>query len=92
MFFWWAAALEGRLLDFDDKVRTQAVSVVCDLAKSNIRPVPPEMLAQAAKRLRDKKVLVSHKSLKITDQAIWQLSVFSSLWRYLLERKHCKCY
>lgn len=46
------------------------MSVVCDLAKSNIRPVPPEMLAQAAKRLRDKKVLVSHKSLKITDQAI----------------------
>ncbi|XP_024962740.1 sister chromatid cohesion protein PDS5 homolog A isoform X3 [Cynara cardunculus var. scolymus] len=58
-------ALEGRLLDFDDKVRTQAVAVVCDLAKSNLRPVPPEMIAQAAKRLRDKKVSVRKKALKM---------------------------
>ncbi|KAJ9566794.1 hypothetical protein OSB04_002760 [Centaurea solstitialis] len=59
------SALEGRLLDFDDKVRTQAVAVVCDLAKSNLRPVPPEMIAQAAKRLRDKKVSVRKKALKM---------------------------
>lgn len=58
-------ALEGRLLDFDDKVRTQAVAVVCDLAKSNLRPLPPEMIAQAAKRLRDKKVSVRKKALKM---------------------------
>ncbi|KAI3767597.1 hypothetical protein L2E82_17844 [Cichorium intybus] len=59
------SALEGRLLDFDDKVRTQAVSVVCDLAKSNLRPLPPEMIAQAAKRLRDKKVSVRKKVLQM---------------------------
>ncbi|KAJ0629704.1 putative sister chromatid cohesion protein Pds5 [Helianthus annuus] len=60
-----AAALEGRLLDFDDKVRTQAVAVVCDLAKSNLRPVPPEMITQAAKRLRDKKASVRKKALQM---------------------------
>ncbi|KAJ0816353.1 putative sister chromatid cohesion protein Pds5 [Helianthus annuus] len=60
-----AAALEGRLLDFDDKVRTQAVAVVCDLAKSNLRPVPPEMITQAAKRLRDKKTSVRKKALQM---------------------------
>nr|XP_043616578.1 sister chromatid cohesion protein pds5 isoform X2 [Erigeron canadensis] len=59
------SALEGRLLDFDDKVRTQAVAVVCDLAKSSLRPVPPELIAQAAKRLRDKKVSVRKKVLKM---------------------------
>ncbi|KAI3761075.1 hypothetical protein L1987_51482 [Smallanthus sonchifolius] len=59
------SALEGRLLDFDDKVRTQAVAVVCDLAKSNLRPVPPEMITQAAKRLRDKKVSVRKKVLQM---------------------------
>ncbi|KAF5780412.1 putative sister chromatid cohesion protein Pds5 [Helianthus annuus] len=59
------SALEGRLLDFDDKVRTQAVAVVCDLAKSNLRPVPPEMITQAAKRLRDKKTSVRKKALQM---------------------------
>ncbi|KAI7739411.1 hypothetical protein M8C21_010754 [Ambrosia artemisiifolia] len=59
------SALEGRLLDFDDKVRTQAVAVVCDLAKSNLRPIPPDMITQAAKRLRDKKASVRKKALQM---------------------------
>ncbi|PWA83208.1 ARM repeat superfamily protein [Artemisia annua] len=57
--------LEGRLLDFDDKVRIQAVAVMCDLAKSSIRPLPSEMITQAAKRLRDKKVSVRKKALQM---------------------------
>ncbi|KAL4583130.1 hypothetical protein LXL04_007694 [Taraxacum kok-saghyz] len=59
------SALEDRLLDFDDKVRTQAVAVLCDLAKSNLRPLPPKMIAEAAKRLRDKKVTVRKKVLQM---------------------------
>ncbi|XP_073000395.1 sister chromatid cohesion protein PDS5 homolog B isoform X2 [Typha latifolia] len=52
------AALEGRLLDFDDKVRTQAVIAVCDLAKSNLTCFPSEVVLHAVERLRDKKVSV----------------------------------
>ncbi|TVT97395.1 hypothetical protein EJB05_57362, partial [Eragrostis curvula] len=37
-------SLEGRLLDFDDKVRLQAVHTVCDLAKSNLGSFPTEMI------------------------------------------------
>ncbi|XP_010912048.2 sister chromatid cohesion protein PDS5 homolog B isoform X2 [Elaeis guineensis] len=51
-------ALEGRLLDFDDKVRTQAVIAVCDLAKSNLTCFPSELVLKALERLRDKKVSV----------------------------------
>ncbi|XP_008785877.2 sister chromatid cohesion protein PDS5 homolog A [Phoenix dactylifera] len=51
-------ALEGRLLDFDDKVRTQAVVAVCDLAKANLTCFPSELLLKALERLRDKKVSV----------------------------------
>lgn len=52
----YAAALEDRLLDFDDKVRTQAVIVACDLAQSNLKFVPPKLISQTSERLRDKKV------------------------------------
>ena len=51
-----AESLEGRLLDFDDKVRIRAVYAVCDLAKSNLSSFPSELILQAAERLRDKKV------------------------------------
>lgn len=51
-------AVEERLLDFDDKVRSQAVTVVADLAKSNIQLFPPNLISEAAKRFRDKKVYV----------------------------------
>ncbi|XP_058091316.1 sister chromatid cohesion protein PDS5 homolog B [Magnolia sinica] len=57
-------ALEGRLLDFDDKVRTQAVNAVCDLAKSNLRYIQPELILQAMERLRDKKVSVRRNAMQ----------------------------
>lgn len=50
-------ALGGRLLDFDDKVRTQAVLAICDLAISNLTCFPSELVLQAVERLRDKKVV-----------------------------------
>ncbi|KAG6507208.1 hypothetical protein ZIOFF_032549 [Zingiber officinale] len=50
------SALEGRLLDFDDKVRLAAVFAVCYLAKSNLTCFPSEIVLQAVERLRDKKV------------------------------------
>ncbi|KAG8054616.1 hypothetical protein GUJ93_ZPchr0001g29862 [Zizania palustris] len=61
-------SLEGRLLDFDDKVRIRAVYAVCDLAKSNLSSFPSEMILQAAERLRDKKVSVrKNVMLKLLD-------------------------
>uniref|UniRef100_A0A1D1YLJ6 Sister chromatid cohesion protein PDS5 A n=1 Tax=Anthurium amnicola TaxID=1678845 RepID=A0A1D1YLJ6_9ARAE len=56
-------ALEGRLLDFDDKVRIQAVTVVCDLANFNMGFFPSEIILQAADRLRDKKVSVRKRAM-----------------------------
>ncbi|KAJ8762889.1 hypothetical protein K2173_023018 [Erythroxylum novogranatense] len=56
--------VEGRLLDFDDKVRTQAVVVVCDLAISNLKFFPCELISKATERLRDKKISVRKKTLK----------------------------
>ncbi|KAK9993628.1 hypothetical protein SO802_023331 [Lithocarpus litseifolius] len=55
-------ALEDRLLDFDDKVRTQAVIVACDLAQSNLKFVPPKLISQTSERLRDKKIIVRKKA------------------------------
>ncbi|WOL16058.1 sister chromatid cohesion protein [Canna indica] len=52
------SAIEGRLLDFDDKVRIEAVFAVCDLAKSNLTYFPSEIVLQAVERLRDKKAFV----------------------------------
>ncbi|KAF6152763.1 hypothetical protein GIB67_004592 [Kingdonia uniflora] len=57
------ASLEGRLLDFDDKVRTQAVITVCDLAESNLNCIPSELVLRAADRLRDKKVSVRKNAM-----------------------------
>ena len=61
----WAAAIEDRLLDFDDRVRTQAVIVACDLAQSNLKFVSPKLISQATERLRDKKVLLLQKGFLI---------------------------
>ncbi|XP_062078396.1 sister chromatid cohesion protein PDS5 homolog B isoform X2 [Humulus lupulus] len=58
------SALEGRLLDFDDKVRMEAVIVACDLARSNLKKFPPKLLSQTTERLRDKKVPVRQKTLE----------------------------
>ncbi|XP_027150474.1 sister chromatid cohesion protein PDS5 homolog A-B-like [Coffea eugenioides] len=56
--------LESRLLDFDDRVRMQAVSIVCDVARLQIGSVTNELISQVADRLRDKKVSVRKKALQ----------------------------
>ncbi|KAJ6939281.1 sister chromatid cohesion protein PDS5 [Populus alba x Populus x berolinensis] len=56
--------LEGRLLDFDDRVRTQAAVVACDLARTNLRFFPPELISKVSERLRDKKISVRKKALE----------------------------
>ncbi|GLU01048.1 hypothetical protein SLE2022_183740 [Rubroshorea leprosula] len=58
------AALEGRLLDFDDRVRTRALIVACDLARSNLKYVSPKLISEATERLRDKKISVRKKALQ----------------------------
>ncbi|KAG6608062.1 Sister chromatid cohesion protein PDS5-like A-B, partial [Cucurbita argyrosperma subsp. sororia] len=50
------AAVEERLLDFDDRVRTRAIIIVCDIARSNIKFAPVTLISQAAERLRDKRI------------------------------------
>jgi sister-chromatid-cohesion protein PDS5 len=51
------------LLDFDDRVRTQAAVVACDLARTNLRFFPPELISTVSERLRDKKVILLQKFL-----------------------------
>ncbi|KAI4320553.1 hypothetical protein MLD38_034022 [Melastoma candidum] len=58
------SAMEGRLLDVDDKVRIQAVSAVCDLARVNLKLIPSTLIILTAERLRDKKVSVRKKALQ----------------------------
>lgn len=58
------SALQGRLLDSDDRVRSEAVTVVCDLARYKLKSVPLELITCVAERLRDKKVPVRKKALK----------------------------
>lgn len=49
-------ALQDRLLDYDDKVRVAVVKAICDLAKSDLKSIPTDLLRKVAERLRDKKV------------------------------------
>ncbi|GMN51774.1 hypothetical protein TIFTF001_020914 [Ficus carica] len=58
------SALEGRLLDFEDRVRIQAVIIACDLARSNLKVFPPKLLCQTIERLRDKKIAVRKETLQ----------------------------
>ncbi|KAL4183551.1 hypothetical protein AMTRI_Chr11g98840 [Amborella trichopoda] len=73
------AALKGRLLDFDDKVRMQVVNVICDIAKVSPRCIPSELIMDASERLRDKKVVVRknamHKLLDLYREYCKQCSV-----------------
>ena len=52
------AAIEDRLLDFDDKVRIQAVIVACDLTGSNLKYTSSKLISEVIERLRDKKVIL----------------------------------
>ncbi|KAB2629145.1 sister chromatid cohesion protein PDS5-like protein A [Pyrus ussuriensis x Pyrus communis] len=65
-------ALESRLLDFDDRVRTQAVVVACDLAMSNMRCFPPKIISQTTERLWDK-TLFLQKKITIRKKALQKL-------------------
>ncbi|XP_039137720.1 sister chromatid cohesion protein PDS5 homolog A isoform X2 [Dioscorea cayenensis subsp. rotundata] len=58
------SAVIGRLLDFDEKVRLQAVMTICDLAISNLSCFPSEVVLQAIERLRDKKVSVRKATMQ----------------------------
>uniref|UniRef100_A0A1S4BUR3 Sister chromatid cohesion protein PDS5 homolog A n=1 Tax=Nicotiana tabacum TaxID=4097 RepID=A0A1S4BUR3_TOBAC len=60
------AALQDRLLDSDDRVRSEAVTVMCDLARHKLKSNTHELITLVAERLRDKKVMVSvrKKALK----------------------------
>ncbi|KAJ0231686.1 ARM repeat superfamily protein [Hirschfeldia incana] len=55
-------AIQERLLDFDDRVRTQALLVACDITKSNMKYVPVNLISEATERLRDKKISVRKKA------------------------------
>ncbi|KAH7567871.1 hypothetical protein JRO89_XS07G0171100 [Xanthoceras sorbifolium] len=57
-------ALESRILDFDDRVRMEAVIVACDIARSNLKFVPPKLISEATERIRDKKMSVRKKALQ----------------------------
>ncbi|CAL9241015.1 unnamed protein product [Arabidopsis halleri] len=61
-------AIQERLLDFDDRVRTQALVVACDIMKFNMKYVPLNLISEASERLRDKKISVRKKALqKLTE-------------------------
>ncbi|KAE8690421.1 putative translation initiation factor if-3 [Hibiscus syriacus] len=57
-------SVKDRLLDFDDKVRMQAVIVACDIARSNLKYTSPEFISEFTERLRDKKISVRKKALQ----------------------------
>ncbi|XP_021284773.1 sister chromatid cohesion protein PDS5 homolog A isoform X2 [Herrania umbratica] len=57
-------AIEDRLLDFNDKVRMEAVIVACDLAGSNLKYISPKLISEVIERLRDKKISVRKKVLQ----------------------------
>uniref|UniRef100_A0A7N0UYA4 Uncharacterized protein n=1 Tax=Kalanchoe fedtschenkoi TaxID=63787 RepID=A0A7N0UYA4_KALFE len=57
-------ALRERLLDFDENVRKQVVSVICDVACNEMRSVPVETSKLVAERLRDKSVLVKSYTME----------------------------
>ncbi|XP_012567744.1 sister chromatid cohesion protein PDS5 homolog B isoform X3 [Cicer arietinum] len=58
------SSVEGRLLDFDDRVRMQAVVVACDICSSNLMLVPLKLMSEATERLRDKKIPVRKRALQ----------------------------
>ncbi|PIA47377.1 hypothetical protein AQUCO_01400210v1 [Aquilegia coerulea] len=57
-------AIEKRLLDFDDKVRIEAVITICDLARSNLKHIQSQLILHAMGRLRDKKVSVRKSTMQ----------------------------
>ncbi|XP_010521251.1 PREDICTED: sister chromatid cohesion protein PDS5 homolog A isoform X2 [Tarenaya hassleriana] len=61
-------AIQERLLDFDDRVRTQALIVACDIVKLNMKYASVNLISEAIERLRDKKISIRKKALqKLTE-------------------------
>ncbi|CAM8921419.1 unnamed protein product [Rhodiola kirilowii] len=58
------SALQERLLDFDERVRKQVVSVICDMMCYDMRSVPVETFKLIAERLRDESVLVRNYTME----------------------------
>nr|VDD38116.1 unnamed protein product [Brassica oleracea] len=52
------SALRDRLLDYDENIRKQVVSVICDVAVSYLTSIPIDTIKLVAERLRDKAMLV----------------------------------
>lgn len=50
------AALNDRLLDYDENVRKQVVAAICDVASYALKSIPMETIKCVADRLRDKMV------------------------------------
>ncbi|KAK2453745.1 sister chromatid cohesion protein PDS5 protein A [Trifolium repens] len=57
-------SVEGRLLDFDDRVRMHAVTAACDICCSNPMLVPVKLLSAVTERLWDKKISVRKMALQ----------------------------
>ncbi|KAG8365331.1 hypothetical protein BUALT_Bualt18G0093600 [Buddleja alternifolia] len=58
------SALCERLLDYDENVRKQVVSVVCDVACHALTSIPVETIKLVSERLRDKSVLVKRYTME----------------------------
>ncbi|GMH17169.1 hypothetical protein Nepgr_019010 [Nepenthes gracilis] len=58
------SSLEDRLLDIDCSVRMEAVSVLCDIARTSLKNFPAEIVVQMTERLRDKMTSVRKEALK----------------------------
>ncbi|XP_048323371.1 sister chromatid cohesion protein PDS5 homolog A [Ziziphus jujuba] len=58
------SALCDRLLDFDENVRKQVVTVICDVACHELNSIPLETVKLVAERLRDKSLLVKKYTLE----------------------------
>ncbi|KAL0300906.1 UNVERIFIED_CONTAM: Sister chromatid cohesion protein PDS5A [Sesamum radiatum] len=57
-------ALADRLLDYDENVRKQVVSVVCDVACHALTSIPVDTIKLVSERLRDKSLLVKRYTME----------------------------
>ncbi|EPS67178.1 hypothetical protein M569_07597, partial [Genlisea aurea] len=58
------SALSERFLDYDENVRKQVVSVVCDVACHDLALIPVETIKLLSERLRDKSLTVKKYTLE----------------------------
>ncbi|XP_030473954.2 sister chromatid cohesion protein PDS5 homolog A [Syzygium oleosum] len=58
------AALCDRLLDYDENVRKQVVTVICDVASNSPNSIPADAIKLVADRLRDKSPLVKKYTME----------------------------